>query len=157
MDKPELPIRMKIVQQSFSETDANGHVLRASCETTRELEDQRITKRIHVELMRPETPLSSRLRLTRFLSQGDVDLFLTAADKILTLLQRRENQNERTPSQGVEFSIDVVDGVKLGAFVTHGSEPSQFIELHSEKDNIRFEFSGFDRWDVFKQVFQHAI
>ncbi len=157
MDKPELPIRTKIVQKSFSGTDANNHLLRADCETARDLESQQITKRIQVELIRPESPLTSRYRITRSFSRADVDRFLTAADKVLTLLQMREHHHESTPRNGVEFSVDVSGDLKLGTFVPHAKEPLHFIELRTAEDSIRFDFSDFDNWDAFRQVFIHGL
>jgi hypothetical protein len=156
MDKPELPIRVKTVQHSFSATDAQGHTLSAVCEITRTLDEQEFTKQIDLELVRCESPERSRLRLKRALYRADVALVLTATDKVLTLLQMREHRQEKAPRNGIEFFVNVFDSLKIGAIEFQGKDPLYFIELSTKGDDLRFQFAKIDDWDAFKEVLRYA-
>lgn len=156
MDKPEQKINVKLVQHSFSATDSNGQKLTAVLEAIRALQQHEFSTQLKVELVRPESPERDRLRLKRTFSREDVGILLNAADKILALLQAREHMQEKTPRNGIEFSIDVLDSVKVGASEAQGKEPSYFVELSNKDDSIRFQFGAVNDWDAFKEVFQYA-
>jgi hypothetical protein len=156
MDKPEFKIRAKVSQQSLALVDDNQVELNALCDTRWTLGEQDRATEIKIEVVRPESSTVSRVRLTRVFSPSEIALFLTAIDKVLRLVQTREHMGQRPPTQGIEFSIDIFDNLKIGAVESPTAEPSYFIKLSAEEDAVRFRLKTVDELERLRNIFQAA-